>query len=146
MEENSIKGILYLKFEGVSKPMPLVHLPKDLDHAIVTQINKKMLEYFKEKRELNPNKIDIVDLESEEYNGVLMFEEWKDKRKYWGVAKTTIILLTNLEMKKIEEKKENLEPLFGKYVNRIVQLEKKEEEKEEYLNLLQEFREDLINS
>jgi hypothetical protein len=135
-----------LKFEDPSRPIPLLHLPKNLDHKWIKQINNRILDYFTAKNEPEQDKINFLQFESNEYNGIIMFEEWKQRNKYWGKAKTTIIILTSVERAKIEQEMEILEPIFKKYISKIVQLEKEEAKKERYLILLQEFSDKITNS
>lgn len=142
MEKNSIKGVIYLKFEDASRPIPLLHLPKDIEHNRIKKINDKLINYLTEQSP-KQNKINILNFESKEFNGIIMFEEWKQRNKYWGKAKTAIVVLTNLEKEKIKQKINNLRPIFKKYIRKFVQLEKQEAEKERYLILLEEFSDKL---
>ncbi|MFW5895677.1 MAG: hypothetical protein ACOCT9_02925 [archaeon] len=146
MEEDSLNGVIYLKYEGAKKPMPLIHLPKDLDHKIVERLNERIMEFFENREDLKTKKVEILDLNAEAIKAVFMFDKWKGEEKYWGEANTIITLLTTLSMKKIEEKISQLNPIFNKYLNRVIKLEKAEKQKEEYLKTLQDFKIKLISS
>ena len=140
MSQDVFKGVIYIKFEDRDGPNPILHVPSDLSHDIVKKVNKRCLNLIK-GNEIQPDSLESVSLEIDDLMGFMIYREWEMKEFYGGVLKTVLILFLEQQDGTLLEHESSFRPAFEEYGKRLIELEKSEAEKSEYLELLRKFKE-----
>ncbi len=145
MDKDKIVGCLYLKFNSLEGPNPVLKIPEDLSEEILTTVSKIVIEHLSQKQSKKSKSLEMLEFPSLNLNGFVKYKQWEDTLNPKGYTRTSLILLfEDKHLENFQDNKEGIKHLFDEYLFDIVGLEHKSAERKKYIKLLKKFRKKII--
>ncbi|TXT56173.1 MAG: hypothetical protein BAJALOKI2v1_620007 [Promethearchaeota archaeon] len=141
MDKDKIVGALYLKFNSLEGPNPVLSSPEDLSETIITSVPKKVIEYLSAQTAKVSKSIEKLDFPSVNLKGFFKYKRWEDTVNPRGYTRTALILLFPEKANKtFEERSKEIEKEIDNFLFDIIGLEHKSAERKQYIKILKKFK------
>jgi small GTP-binding protein len=138
MNQEIIKGIVYVEMSDEIGPNPVAWLPSKFNQMDLVHISIKTLTVLSGERGLIPESLVILPFTSMNLKGLIKYIKWDDDDRRGGIGQSAIILLFQ----------ENDDVIFYKYINElsipfsnltqlIINLEKSDPSREGFIEVLE---------
>jgi hypothetical protein len=145
MDKDKVVGCLYLKFNSLEGPNPVLTIPENLSEEILTKVSKIVIEHLSQKQSKKSKSLEMLEFPSLNLNGFVKYKQWEDTLNPKGYTRTSLILLfEDKHLENFQDNKEGIEHLFDEYLFDIIGLEHKSAERKKYIKLLKKFRKKII--
>ena len=145
MDKDKVVGCLYLKFNSLEGPNPVLTIPENLSEEILTKVSKIVIEHLSQKQSKKSKSLEMLEFPSLNLNGFVKYKQWEDTLNPKGYTRTSLILLfKDKHLENFQDNKEGIEHLFDEYLFDIIGLEHKSAERKKYIKLLKKFRKKII--
>jgi len=141
MNQDIIKGIVYIEMNDELGPNPVAWLPFKFNQMDLMHISIKALTVLTGEQGLIPESLVILPFTSMNLKGLIKYIKWNDEERRGGVGQSAIVLLFM----------ENDDVIFYKYLTEvsipfnnltpsIINLEKAKASREEYIELIEHLQ------
>jgi hypothetical protein len=147
MDKDKVVGCLYLKFNSLEGPNPVLSIPEGLNEEIMTTVSQKVIEHLSQKHSKKSKSLEKLEFPSLNLNGYVKYKQWEDTLNPKGYTRTSLILLFEKKhLENFQDNKEEIEDIFDDYLFDIVGLEHKSAERKKYIKMLKKFRKKIIKT
>ncbi|MHA1379964.1 MAG: Rab family GTPase [Candidatus Helarchaeota archaeon] len=146
MKKNLISGVIYSQFEEKMGPVAVSWYPEDLNLKLRALISLKTINIM--IGEDKPGRsLAVLPFPSLDLKGLIKFLEIKDKAKRGGVVESTITILYDEADDSIFYKYlNNFELIFDKAIEKIVEIEENDKDRNKISNILRNFYSEIIET
>lgn len=147
MDKDKVVGCLYLKFNSLEGPNPVLSIPEDLSEEILTTVPKMVIKHLSEKQSKMSKSLEMLEFPSLNLNGYVKYKKWEDTLNPKGYTRTSLILLFEKKhLEDLQDDKEEIEQIFDEYLFDIIGLEHKSAERKKYIKMLKKFKKKIIKT
>ncbi len=140
MEKNLIKGGIYSKFHGKLGPRAIVWHPSDIAEDVRNTVSLKTINILSGEKGETPKSLAVIPFPSNNLKGLVKAIEIKDETRRGGVVDASITVLFNEANDLIFYKyMPNFESVFNETVEKVIELEESNADKNRILKEMEEF-------